>query len=134
MRAVAHVILLVDNCYVLQLRDNKPNIAAPGKWSLFGGMVESGESPREALVREIQEELSIKLSNFRPFWVVNRFSDFLQELITYNIFESDITDLWGNHYLMEGQATNYFDYQELAGLDLTSVVSEILNRHHCSQK
>ena len=79
MRAVAHVILLVDNCYVLQLRDNKPNIAAPGKWSLFGGMVESGESPREALVREIQEELSIKLSNFRPFWVVNRFSDFLQD-------------------------------------------------------
>ena len=134
MHAVAHVILLVDSRYVLQLRDNKPNIAAPGKWSLFGGIIESGESPQEALVREIQEELGITLSDFRPFWVVNRFSDFLQDLTTYNIFESDITDIWGNHHLMEGQATNYFNYQELAGLNLTSIVSEILDRHHCLKK
>ena len=134
MYAVAHAILLVDGCYVLQLRDNKPNISVPGTWSLFGGIIETGESPQAALVREVQEELCITLPDFRPFWVFNRFDDFVQDLTTYNIFESDVTDIWENHHLMEGQATNYFNYQELTGLNIPSLVSEILDRHHSSKK
>ena len=134
MHAVAHVILLVDSCYVLQLRDNKPNISVPGTWSLFGGGIKAGESPQEALVREVREELGITLSNFHPFWVFNRFDNFVQDLTTYNIFESDVTGIWGNHHLMEGQATNHFKYQELTGLNMPSIISEILDRHHFLNK
>jgi hypothetical protein len=40
MQKIAHAILLVDGKYVLQLRDNNPQIAVPGMWSLFGGSIE----------------------------------------------------------------------------------------------
>jgi 8-oxo-dGTP pyrophosphatase MutT (NUDIX family) len=32
-----------------------------GKWSLVGGHIEKGESPEEALVREVQEETNMKV-------------------------------------------------------------------------
>lgn len=52
--------LLVDagGRFLLQHRDDKPDIANPGKWGSFGGMIEHGETPDEGFVREIEEELA----------------------------------------------------------------------------
>lgn len=47
------------------LRDNKPNILYPGKWGNFGGGVEKGESPLDAIKREIKEESNVKISNIK---------------------------------------------------------------------
>ena len=44
---------------VLQLRDENPSIFFPGYFGLFGGGIEPGERPLEAIVREVAEELSI---------------------------------------------------------------------------
>jgi 8-oxo-dGTP diphosphatase len=44
--------------YLLQLRDDIPTIAFPGKWGFFGGAVEEGESPDDAVTRELEEEIS----------------------------------------------------------------------------
>ena len=38
--------------YILQLRDDDPNISEPGMWSLFGGGIQPTESAEEAIVRE----------------------------------------------------------------------------------
>lgn len=59
--AVAAIIELDDSRFLLQLRDSKPGIYYPSHWGLFGGAVDEGESPEQALCRELEEEL-----DFRP--------------------------------------------------------------------
>jgi 8-oxo-dGTP pyrophosphatase MutT (NUDIX family) len=46
---------------ILQLRDNKQGIRNPGAVSVFGGAVEAGETYVDGLVREIFEELALKV-------------------------------------------------------------------------
>lgn len=47
---------------LIYLRDDVPTIPFPNHWDLFGGHVESGESPESALGREIQEELGVSVA------------------------------------------------------------------------
>lgn len=59
---IALVILeQVDGRVVLQLRSDIEGIANPGKWGLFGGHINDGESPLQAALREVGEELGIQL-------------------------------------------------------------------------
>jgi|SRR3989344_6503253 len=45
---------------LLHLRDNKtPN--SPNQWAFFGGTNEGDESPKECLIRELNEELGIDI-------------------------------------------------------------------------
>ena len=64
--AVAAIILVDGDRYLLQQRDDKPGIWYPGHWGCFGGAVEPGESPEQALSRELQEELGYHLGRARP--------------------------------------------------------------------
>ena len=52
---------------LIYLRDDKPTISFPNHWDLFGGMVEQGETPQQALVREVQEEIGVTLNGFTLF-------------------------------------------------------------------
>ncbi|PSR12438.1 NUDIX hydrolase [filamentous cyanobacterium CCP3] len=54
---VAIAILYQGDRYLLQLRDDIPTIAWPGHWAFFGGHLEPGERPDEAVYRELQEEI-----------------------------------------------------------------------------
>lgn len=50
--------VLVENGKVL-LSQRKPGTHLAGKWEFPGGKAEPGEDPRDALVRELREELGI---------------------------------------------------------------------------
>lgn len=65
--AVAALLRTPDNRYLLQLRDDIPGIWYPDHWGLFGGAIEPGESPEQALVRELEEELGITPTGYRYF-------------------------------------------------------------------
>lgn len=47
---------------LLQLRDDKSTIPYPNAWGTFGGQIEKGETPEDAIRREIKEELNYDLS------------------------------------------------------------------------
>jgi 8-oxo-dGTP diphosphatase len=64
---IAVVILYQNNKFLMQLRDNIPNIISPGCWGLFGGHLEPGETPEKAVQREVMEEINYELTNFAKF-------------------------------------------------------------------
>ena len=55
---VALAMLHRDGRWLMQLRDEIPDIVAPGCWGLFGGHLDPGETPEQALRRELLEEIS----------------------------------------------------------------------------
>jgi 8-oxo-dGTP pyrophosphatase MutT (NUDIX family) len=58
--AVAGLLLHEDGRYIMQLRDGKPEIFYPSHWGCFGGAVEPGEPPVQALMRELFEEIGFE--------------------------------------------------------------------------
>lgn len=56
--AATIIITTQDNKVLLQERDDKPNIEFPGFFGLLSGYVNEKETPIEALIRELKEELS----------------------------------------------------------------------------
>ena len=68
MKEISQVLLFDRNHrLVVYLRDDKADIPFPNHWDLFGGHLESGENPEEALVREVREEVGIELKRWQLF-------------------------------------------------------------------
>ena len=57
MKQVSKAVITQQNEYLLQLRDDRPDIWYGNHWSFFGGGLEIGETPWQALQRELVEEL-----------------------------------------------------------------------------
>ena len=113
--AVAAILRLEDGRYVMQLRDERPDIWYPGYWSCFGGAVDAGESPEQALARELYEEIELRPRNAQR---VAQFDFGLEPLrlqSCYRIYflvaltQADFEDL----VLHEGSAVEAFDYDHL---------------------
>ena len=58
--AAAAILIAPDRRYLLQHRDNRPDIWDPDHWGLFGGSIDPGETPEQALARELLEELELR--------------------------------------------------------------------------
>jgi 8-oxo-dGTP pyrophosphatase MutT (NUDIX family) len=121
-------ILLVGSRYVLQHRDDRPDIAEPGRWSLFGGSVSPGEPPRRAIERELFEELHLRVGTLAERWRVRHYSAFRGAMARFIVFDADVTREWERHRLGEGQRAGLFD---VAGLpaDTVPLARALLERH-----
>ena len=54
---VAIAIIHQDGKFLMQLRDDLPNILFPGHWGFFGGHIEPGEDSKTGVLRELYEEI-----------------------------------------------------------------------------
>ncbi|MEL6225114.1 MAG: NUDIX hydrolase [Cyanobacteria bacterium J06627_8] len=57
--------------FLMQLRDDIPGIAYPAHWGFFGGHVEPGEHPDDAVRRELLEEINYMPEAIDPFKIYN---------------------------------------------------------------
>lgn len=88
---------------LFQLRDNKENIPHPNKWSLFGGGIKRGESPEQAILREIYEELSFKLDKKRLQLLIKKISKNEERYVFYY----QLKDSEKSFKLKEGQSYSF---------------------------
>jgi len=70
VEAIEAVAAVVERRGSILLQQRGPKGLLAGLWEFPGGKVEEGEAPREALRRELREELSVSMKDARPLMVV----------------------------------------------------------------
>ena len=108
------------------LRDNIPSIPDPNKWQHIGGDLDDGETYDNALLREYEEELSIRPQKFRRLGRLDISKDKIDMLYLVELDNDEVSRLKKGK---EGQRFGFFTYAELKRLDLFRPFKLIFRRH-----
>ncbi len=126
MKKIAAIILENDKGeLLLYLRDNKPAIPFPLHWDLIGGHVEDGETPEEALVREVKEELNFDLKDYKLFKEYICLQGDAYPNIKY-IFSGRFNVPLEEITLLEGERAEYFKKEEIRGVKFANILKSIV--------
>jgi 8-oxo-dGTP diphosphatase len=126
MKKIAAIIFENDKGELLfYLRDNKPGIPFPQHWDLFGGHIEDGETPEEALIREVKEELNYDLKDFKFFREYKCLKGDAYPNIKY-IFSGKFNMPVEEITLLEGEYPKYFTKKEIPGMKFANILKSIV--------
>ena len=107
--------------YLLQLRDS--HVYEGGKWDLFGGFMEPGETFYECAFREIKEELGYSIQpRFFHKIVDYKKRNNTQIHLFFSLIDKSIDEL----VLNEGADFNFFTPKEISYLDVGENVERYL--------
>lgn len=81
---MAIAILHQDGKFLMQLRDDLPNIFYPGHWALFGGHIEPDEPPDTAIRRELLEEIA-----YTPPTIA-KFGDYIDDQVIRHVYQAEL--------------------------------------------
>jgi 8-oxo-dGTP diphosphatase len=95
---------------LLQKRDNIPTIQEPGKWDVWGGHCEEGETFEACAIRELREEIGVEITDPTALkFLMTRFVDGREESVFAYLFDAD-----GTPPVYEGERAEWFSPQEAA--------------------
>jgi len=126
MEKIAAIILENDKGeFLLYLRDGKAGIPFPYHWDLFGGHIEDDETPEQALVREVKEELDYDLKEFKFFkeYLCPEGDEYPN--IKY-IYSGKINLPIEEMTLLEGESLKYFSIEEIRNVKFANILKTIV--------
>jgi 8-oxo-dGTP diphosphatase len=125
MHKVATALLFdCNNKLLIYLRDDKPGIPFPNHWDLFGGHVDEGELPEQALVRELKEELNIDIADYRFYKCFESLSE--ERPNTKFVYVVRINQQADELTLLEGQYLKGIELSEHAQYRFANMLAEII--------
>jgi 8-oxo-dGTP diphosphatase len=99
---------------LLQKRDNIPTIQEPGKWDVWGGHCEAGETPEACASRELREEIGVEITDSTALkFLMTRSVDGRAESVFAYLFEAE-----GTPPVYEGERAEWFAPEEAARLSM----------------
>ena len=114
----SHILIIYKNKFLLQHRDSKKKIHIPNFWGLFGGKVKIKETPKECILREINEEINIKIKNVNFFINIKSSAKFLNPTRNINYFYANIKDKPNKIKIFEGQGFRFFSFDQLSKIQI----------------
>ena len=114
-------VIFKEEKFLLQLRDNDPAIPYPNSWAFFGGGVDEGEKHKEALKRELKEELGWNPQKLE--FLIKIMNKTVNCNITHYLTKYKVSS--DKLCLGEGAALGWFTYDEV--LELKNKPNEVEN-------
>jgi 8-oxo-dGTP diphosphatase len=117
-------VVLVDAAgrILLQLRDDIPTIPFPGMWAIPGGMLEPGETPLACTVREVEEELGVRIPPAEVTHLMTRTRSYGIERTFTARLDVPAEDI----ALTEGQRVAWFPVADAAAMELAYEDADVL--------
>jgi 8-oxo-dGTP diphosphatase len=126
MKQVAQIIFENDKGeFLLYLRDGKPGIPFPHHWDLIGGHIEEGETPEEALIREVKEEIDFDLKDYTFFREYLCLEGDAYPNIKY-IYTGRIDLPAEEILLLEGDRLQFFTREEIPDVKFANILKRIM--------
>jgi 8-oxo-dGTP diphosphatase len=116
MECVTAILQNAQRQILMHQRDDKPGLHFAGYWSMLGGKIEEGESPEQAMQRELLEEISVTVPT--AFWKVYDRPVSESLTIVQYVFTGPINYALSDMVLMEGQDLKYFSAEALTTLPI----------------
>mgnify|MGYP004509387955 FL=1 len=95
-KIIVHAIIKHKNKYLVTKRSKNENVYKE-YWDIPGGLANQGETPREALIREVKEEVNLKI---KPVKIIHEDSNLDKEknmifirLVYLTIVEDDFNNI-----------------------------------------
>jgi 8-oxo-dGTP diphosphatase len=124
---VAIALMNVKGEVLLAQRPEGKRLA--GKWEFPGGKVEKHESPEEALIREIKEELDIEIAtkDCEPFWFLSH--DYVSEFDFHLLMPVYVCRKWqGTPRAVEHAAVKWCHPREMHKMDMIEADAELVEK------
>lgn len=114
--------VVAHNQKVLLLKRSEKLKQNPGQWGLPGGRLERGEQPAEGVVREIEEETKLKVSDLKLFEARSYETDDGMAIVIFYVAKTDSSEVgldW------ENDDYRWIDIGEIEGFDADDAVKEL---------